>query len=101
MSAPRFFEWVRVLRYVGTREALDRAIEGRGVKGSAPRHWSQGEVRIYEALLSEVPQPLPTTHLRELIKRKLEEAETRHFDYGTEKQAYIRALNDVLEELEL
>lgn len=58
MSAP-LYRVLRVLEYVGTREAVDAALENRQVKGTVPPTWDRGRIRIREAVLGDVAELLP------------------------------------------
>jgi hypothetical protein len=60
MSSPEpLYRVLRVLEYTGTREAVDKALEQRQVKGTAPIGWNSGALRIREAVLGDVAELLP------------------------------------------
>lgn len=99
MSAQPLYEWIRVLRYVGTREALDVAMENRQVKGVSPGQWGRGQIRIYEGFIGEVPQPASFGALECFIQDELAavEAGRRYPDNAAARDAYRSALNEVLQ----
>jgi len=89
------YRFLRVLEYVGTREALDRAREARFVKGCSPAGL-HGGLRIFEAILGETSQPLEGQ-----FKKKLMEMVIAHNDAepGTDlraEAAYDLAVQEML-----
>ena len=96
MDKSNVYEWIRVLRYVGEREWLDEAVLRRGVKGS----YLTVRGVIQESTLSEVPRPVPTGALRELVRAQLT-AGAEKFPDQEMRAVYLAQVREILEEMPL
>jgi hypothetical protein len=96
MAKP-LYRFMRVLEYTGSREAVDRAIEQRQVKGTSPPGWNYGQIRIREAILGDVPYRIDTGWAIELIKSQIDAYRAE----GREQDERIATLQRLLEEVPL
>ena len=89
----KLFEWIRVLRYVGTREELDTAVQKRGVKGSV--HWNN--CAIYESFVGDTPQPISFSAAHAVVHRlKAEAAKLPVNEYTRGYQQGLQAVQESL-----
>lgn len=96
--AERNYEALRVLRYIGPRDWVDRALANRAVKGV---YNFQNGARIEEAVLGQCPEAVSYTQIRELLKKHLAEAQTFFPDDDSKREGYLTALEFLLQELPL
>lgn len=94
MTEPTIFRFLRVLEYVGTREALDLAREHRQVKGA---HAFSKDCKIFEAIPGDTDQPtvgqLKLWCLQQIVAA--DEGELYPDDHSM-RDGYLAAVNDIL-----
>jgi hypothetical protein len=90
----QIFRFLRVLEYVGTREALDAARQHRSVKGS--KEWSK-DCKIFEAILGDADQPIIGQLKLWCMQQIVKAAEGNLYpDDDSMRDGYVNAMNDVL-----
>jgi hypothetical protein len=99
--AEQLYRTLRVLEYVGERDALQVHFECRAVKGVSPLGWDAGKVRIFEAILGEYPQPLTDQVKVKLMQMILEALEGTSFPLEVDtldyRDGYAAACNEILQ----
>lgn len=95
--AEQLFRFLRVLEYVGTRDALQDHLERRSVKGVAPFQ-SGAKVRIFEGVLGEGAQPLTNQVQLYLMQQIAKAADSKLYpDNDDMRDGYINACQDILQ----
>ncbi len=90
----QIFRFLRVLEYVGTRERLDQARETRGVKGM--QDCGSG-LKIYEAILGVVDQPMTGQVTRWALQNIVDAADGKLLpDNEPMRKGYTQAMQDLL-----
>jgi hypothetical protein len=95
MTDPTIFRFLRVLEYVGTREALDLARERRQVKGV---HAFTKDCKIFEAIPGDADQPiigqLKIWCLQQVVKAS---EGSLYPDDDSMRDGYVNAVHEVLQ----
>lgn len=91
---PTTFRFLRVLEYVGTREALELARERRQVKGT---HAFTKDCKIFEGILGDFDQPI-IGQLKLWCMQQIVAADEGELypDDDSMRDGYINAVNDIL-----
>lgn len=91
---PTTFRFLRVLEYVGTREALDRARAMRYCKGVIQPH---ADLKIFEAILGDADQPIIGQLKLWCLQQIVKASEGNLYpDDDSMRDGYVNAMNDVL-----
>lgn len=93
-DTPTIFRFLRVLEYVGTREALDLAREWRQVKGT---HSFTKDCKIFEGILGDSDQPI-IGQLKLWCMQQIVAADEGNLypDDDSMRDGYTNAVNDIL-----
>lgn len=95
MTEPTTFRFLRVLEYVGTREALELARERRQVKGT---HSFTKDLKIFEAILGDADQPIIGQLKLWCLQQIVKASEGNLYpDDDSMRDGYVNAMNDVLQ----
>ena len=94
MTDPTTFRFLRVLEYVGTREALDLARTRRQVKGT---HAFTKDCKIFEGILGDADQPI-IGQLKLWCMEQIVLADSGELfpDDYSKRDCYIEAVQDIL-----
>lgn len=94
-DTPTTFRFLRVLEYVGTREALELARERRQVKGT---HSFTKDCKIFEAILGDADQPIIGQLKLWCMQQIVAASEGSLYpDDDSMRDGYVNAMNDVLQ----
>ena len=94
MTEPTIFRFLRVLEYVGTREALDRARENRQVKGTAAFN---KDLKIFEGILGDADQPIVGQLKLWCLQQIVKASEGNLYpDDDSMRDGYVNAMQDIL-----
>jgi hypothetical protein len=94
MTDPTIFRFLRVLEYVGTREALDSARKNRGVKGSRDAGPS---LKIFEGIVGDSDQPVVGQLKKWCCEQLVAAADGELFpDNDSMRDGYVDAVREVL-----
>lgn len=94
MTDPSTFRFLRVLEYVGTREALDAARVMRYCKGVIQPH---ADLKIFEGILGDADQPI-IGQLKLWCMEQIILADSGELfpDDYSKRDGYIEAVQDIL-----
>lgn len=91
---PTTFRFLRVLEYVGTREALDLARNHRQVKGT---HSFTKDLKIFEAILGDADQPIIGQLKLWCMQQIVAASEGDLYpDDDSMRDGYVNAVQDIL-----